>query len=136
MRVSSHQRLSIKYHKNSANEQNIFLPKLKCAMDLIEQDVEANVHCKTNSIWLLPCKMLKDSYHSAKESLHQYSLSHISISSSCLSFDFSNINNLLFDSFHSMINKFKISIFIRVYLPCFKYWLFHKTFRTFFFLKI
>ena len=45
-----HKRLIISYHKNSANEQNMVLPKLRYAMDLIEHDVEANAHCKTNSI--------------------------------------------------------------------------------------
>jgi transposase len=54
-------------------------------------------------------------------SVLESTISHTSISSSYLSFDFSNINNLLFDSFHSMINKFKTFIVSWVYLTCLKY---------------
>lgn len=48
-------------------------------------------------------------------------LNHISMPLSCLSYNFSKVNDFLFDSFQSIRNKFKTFILIRVYLPCLKH---------------
>jgi len=48
-------------------------------------------------------------------------LNHISMPSYCLSFNFSNVSDLLFYSFHSMRNKYKTFTLIRVYIPCLKH---------------